>query len=50
MNNLANGKAFGDKEAYMIPLNDFFPQHIDTVQDFFCDLVVRHLQHSPLLS
>lgn len=35
LQSLTNGVPFGEKEAYMVPLNSFIEQHIARIQEFF---------------
>mmetsp|Transcript_2259 Transcript_2259/g.3229 ORF Transcript_2259/g.3229 Transcript_2259/m.3229 type:complete len:1961 (-) Transcript_2259:97-5979(-) len=39
LQNLANGVTFGNKEAYMVPLNDFINRNTEPIQTFFDSMV-----------
>jgi hypothetical protein len=46
LQNLANGKLFGSKEAYMVPMQEFILSHQEEIKDFFDELAVSpFLQH-----
>jgi len=40
LQNLANGKLFGSKEAYMVPMQEFIINHQDEINLFFDELAV----------
>ena len=41
MQNLANQIVFGQKEAFMVPLNGFIEENIATINKFYSEVTVR---------
>eukprot|EP01102_Stenamoeba_stenopodia_P019729 TRINITY_DN751_c0_g1_i2.p1 TRINITY_DN751_c0_g1~~TRINITY_DN751_c0_g1_i2.p1 ORF type:complete len:501 (-),score=90.90 TRINITY_DN751_c0_g1_i2:243-1745(-) len=44
LQSLTNGVLFGEKESYMVPLNDFIKEHTSTIHAFFDKLTATELE------